>query len=106
MEKIKNTIFDIYLYHRHVKRSKDVGSLAQSDEEKSTKPSKRKRSLSERKIPRDVDEAMKVGWDEDSERTKIVVHSDLNRVWGAAPIDNEIEVPCSSGTQRVVDFSG
>ena len=57
-------------------------------------------------MPRDIDEAMKVGWDEDSGRTKIVVHSDLNRVWGAAPIDNEIEVPCSSGTQRVVDFSG
>ena len=57
-------------------------------------------------MPRDIDEAMKVGWDEDSGRTKIVVHSDLNRVWGAAPIDNEIEVPSSSGTQRVVDFPG
>ena len=57
-------------------------------------------------MPRDIDEAMKVGCGEDSERTRIVVHSDLNRVWGAAPIDNEIEVPCSSGTQRVVDFSG
>lgn len=67
--------------------------------------SKEKKLFSKQRIPRDIEEAMKVGWDEDSKRTKIIVHSDLNRVWGTAPAENEIEVPCSSGLQRVVDIS-
>ena len=57
-------------------------------------------------LPRDIDEAMKIGWNEKLKTTKIIVHPDLNRVWGTAPTENEIEVPCSSGIQRVVEFPG
>ena len=45
-------------------------------------------------------------WGENVKTTKLLVHPDLNRVWGSAPVENEIEIPCSSGMQRVIDFSG
>ena len=57
-------------------------------------------------LPRDIDEAMKIGLNEKLKTTKTIVHPDLNRVWGTAPTENEIEVPCSSGIQCVVEFPG
>lgn len=55
------------------------------------------------KLPSDVDVNK---WGENVKPTKILVRPDLNRVWGSAHDGNEIEIPCSSGTQRVIDFSG
>ena len=86
----------------HSTDKKEGKSESKSNDKSS---SKQKKSFSKQKTPRDIEEAMKVGCDKHSKRTKIIVHSDLNRVWGAAPADNEIEVPCSSGLQRVVDIS-
>ena len=40
------------------------------------------------------------------EKTKVVLIPDSNRVWGSAPVENEIEIPVSSGMQRSIDFSG
>ena len=45
-------------------------------------------------------------WDKDVKKTKVVLIPDSNRVWGSAPIENEIEIPVSSGMQRSIDFSG
>ena len=55
------------------------------------------------KLSSDIDVSK---WGEHVKSTKILARPDLNRVWGSAPIENEIEVPCSSGMQRVIDFSG
>ena len=45
-------------------------------------------------------------WDKDVKKTKVVLIPDSNRVWGSAPVENEIEIPVSSGMQRSIDFSG
>ena len=45
-------------------------------------------------------------WEEDVKPTRTIVHTDLHRVWGSAPTENEIQIPCSSGLQRVIEFSG
>ena len=66
-------------------------------------PDKHNISSSIPKLSSDIDVNK---WGENVKPTKILVHPDLNRVWGSAPVENEIEVPCSSGMQRVIDFSG
>ena len=45
-------------------------------------------------------------WDKDVKKTKVILIPDSNRVWGSAPVENEIEIPVSSGMQRSIDFSG
>ena len=55
------------------------------------------------KLSSDIDVSK---WGENVKSTKILARPDSNRVWGSASIEDEIEVPCSSGMQRVIDFSG
>ena len=66
-------------------------------------PAKQNRLLNAPKLPYDVD---LYNWGEDVKPTKVLIQPDLHRFWGSASTENEIEVPCSSGTQRVIDFSG
>ena len=87
--------------------SPSFGTMKDQDKLKDKKSLELKGPSNIPTLPRDIDEAMKVGWsDKTLKTTKIIVNPDLNRVWGTAPTENEIEVPCSSGLQRVVEFPG
>ena len=45
-------------------------------------------------------------WGEDAKPTKVLIQKDSHRFWGSPPEENEIEVPGSSETQRVIEFAG
>ena len=59
-----------------------------------------------RNAPQVLSDVDVTDWDKDVKKTKVVLIPDSNRVWGSAPIENEIEIPVSSGIQRSIDFSG
>ena len=59
-----------------------------------------------RNAPQVLSDVDVTDWDKDVKKTKVVLIPDSNRVWGSAPIENEIEIPVSSGMQRSIDFSG
>ena len=62
--------------------------------------------LTLRNAPQVLSDVDVTDWDKDVKKTKVVLIPDSNRVWGSAPIENEIEIPVSSGMQRSIDFSG
>ena len=59
-----------------------------------------------RNAPQVLSDVDVTDWDKDVKKTKVVLIPDSNRVWGSAPVENEIEIPVSSGMQRSIDFSG
>ena len=62
--------------------------------------------LTPRNAPQVLSDVDVTDWDKDVKKTKVVLIPDSNRVWGSAPVENQIEIPVSSGTQRSIDFSG
>ena len=46
-----------------------------------------------RNAPQVLSDVDVTDWDKDVKKTKVVLIPDSNRVWGSAPIENEIEIP-------------
>ena len=74
-----------------------------TESEKSITPAKDTIEGSIPRLPYDVDLC---NWGEEVKPTKMLIQSDTHRFWGSAPQENEIEVPGSSDTRRVIEFAG